>query len=95
MANLVLDKETDEELNALRKIDDKSRSEIVREAVRDLYLKEKRARENFRFFIDLYREGAINKDMLFILLPRKDAEAMIIGAKVGKDAAKIAKNLGY
>lgn len=95
MANLVLDKETDEELNALRKIDDKSRSEIVREAVGDLYLKEKRARENFRFFIDLYREGAINKDMLFILLPRKDAEAMIIGAKVGKDAAKIAKNLGY
>ena len=95
MANLVLDKETGEELDELKKLEDKSRSEIVREAIRDLYLKEKRARENFRFFIDLYREGAINKDMIFILLPRKDAEAIIIGAKAGKDAAKIAKNLGY
>lgn len=95
MANLVLDKETGEELDELKKLEDKSRSEIVREAIRDLYLKEKRARENFRFFIGLYMEGAINKDMLFILLPRKDAEAIIIGTKLGKGAAKIAKKLGY
>lgn len=95
MANLVLDKETGEELDELKRLEDKSRSEIVREAIRELYLKEKRARENFRFFVDLYREGTINKDMLFILLPRKDAEAIIVGTKSGKGVAKIAKNLGY
>lgn len=30
-----------------------------------------------------------------MLLPRKDAKAIVIGAKVGKDAAKIAKNYDY
>lgn len=95
MANLVLDNETDKELNELKKLEDKSKSEIVREAIRELYLKEKRARENFRFFIGLYSEGVINKDMLFILLPRKNAEAIVVGTKIGKGAAKIAKDLGY
>jgi len=94
-ANLVLDEETGKELSELKKLEEKSKSEIVRQAIRDLYLKEKRAKGNFRFFIDLYREGIINKDMLFILLPRKDAEAIVVGAKIGKGAAKIAKNLGY
>lgn len=95
MANLVLDKETGEELDELKKLEDKSRSEIVREAIKELYLKEKRARENFRLFVDLYSEGVINKDTLFIILPRKDAEAIVVGTKVGEGAAKIAKDLGY
>ena len=95
MANLVLDKETEEELSELKKLEDKSKSEIVREAIRELYLKEKRAKENFRFFVDLYGGGAIDKDTLFILLPRKDAEAIVVGVKAGKGAVKIAKNLGY
>lgn len=94
-ANLILDMEAEKELNELKKLEDKSKSEIVREAIKELYLKEKRARENFRFFIDLYREGVINKDMLFILLPRKDAEVIIVGTQIGKGAAKIAKNLDY
>jgi len=95
MANLVLNDEADRELNELKKLEDKSKSEIVREAIRELYLKEKRAKENFRFFAELYRDGALDKDMLFITLPRKDAEAIVIGTKVGKGAVKIAKNIGY
>jgi len=95
MANLVLDKETGKELDELKKLEDKSRSEIVREAIRELYLKEKRARKNFRFFVDLYSEGVFGKDTLFILLPRKDAEAIVVGVKAGEGAAKIAKNLGH
>jgi metal-responsive CopG/Arc/MetJ family transcriptional regulator len=94
-ASLVLDEETGNELDELSRIEDKSKSEIVREAIKDLYLKEKRARENMRFFIELYSKRAITKDMLFTLLPRKEAENIIIGTKVGKDAAKLAKDLGY
>ncbi len=74
-------------------LDDKT--EKVREAVKELYLKEKRSRENFRFFIDMYRTGAISKDILFALLPSEDAESIIIGTKAGRDAAEIAKELGY
>ncbi len=88
IASLVLDKETERELNELKESENKSKSEIVREAVRDFYLKEKRAEDNLRFFIDLYRKGTVTNDMLFLLLPRKDAENIIIGTKVGKDAAK-------
>lgn len=49
-------------------------------------------RENFLFFVDLYRKGVIDKDSLFILLPRKDAEAIIIGTKIGKEAAEDVKD---
>ena len=44
---------------------------------------------------NLYRKGVINKSVLFILLPKEDAEAIVIGTKVGKSAAKIVKNLNY
>ncbi len=48
-----------------------------------------------KLFINLYRKGIINEKILFILLPRKDAEAIVLGTKVCKDAAKIAKNYDY
>ena len=90
---IVLDEETEKELNELKTSASASKSKLIREAVRELYLKEKRARENLLFFVDMYNEGAMTKDMLFLLLPRKDAEAMIIGSKTGKEAAEIAKKI--
>ena len=94
-ATIVLDRKAEMELVELSRISNASRSELVRTAVEDLYLKEKRAREGFRFFIDQYREGIITKDVLFLLLPRKDAEAIIIGSAIGKEAAEFAKKAGY
>jgi len=46
----------------------------------------------FQFFANLYSKKIINRKILFLLLSKKDAEAIVIGTKVGKDAAKIAKN---
>lgn len=92
-ATIVLDEETEKELNELKTSGSASKSKLIREAVRELYLKEKRARENLLFFVDMYNEGAITKDMLFLLLPRKDAEAIIIGSNTGKEAAEIAKKI--
>ena len=91
-ASIVLDKDTKTELNELASMEKTSKSNLVRKAVKDLYLKEKRARENLLFFVDLYRTDIITKDMLFLLLPREDAEAVIIGAKIGKEGANIVKN---
>lgn len=92
-ATIVLDKETEKELNELKTFANASKSRLIREAVRELYFKEKRARENLLFFVNLYNEGIVTKDMLFLLLPRKDAEAVIIGAKTGKEAAEIVKKV--
>ena len=93
-ATIVLDEETEKELKELKASASSSKSKLIREAVRELYLKEKRARENLLFFVDMYNEGAMTKDLLLILLPRKDAEAVIIGSKTGKEAAEIAKKIG-
>jgi len=90
-ATIVLDKNTEKELKELLELEKTSKSKLIRKAVNDLYLKEKRAKENFLFFVDLYRNNVIDKDSLFILLPRKDAEAIIIGTKTGKEAAEIVK----
>ena len=94
-SSMVLDKETENALNELKALENKSKSEIIREAVMEFYLKEKRARENIRFFIDLYTKGMIGKDTLFVLLPREDAENIVIGTKVGKNAAELAKSFNY
>ncbi|MBI2655164.1 ribbon-helix-helix protein, CopG family [Candidatus Woesearchaeota archaeon] len=92
-ATIVLDEETEKELNELKASAKASKSRLIREAVRELYLKEKRAKENLLFFVDMYNEGAMTKDSIFLLLPRKDAEAVIIGSKAGKEAAEIAKKI--
>lgn len=91
-ATIVLDKETEKELKELKTFAKTSKSRLIREAIREMYFKEKRARENLLFFVDFYNEGIIAKDLLFLLLPRKDAEAIIIGSKTGKEAAEIVKN---
>lgn len=91
--NINLDTMAKKELNELAKILNLPKSKLIREAINDLYLKEKRARENLLFFINLYNEGVLSKDILFLLLPRKDSEAIIIGSKLGKEAIEIAKNI--
>lgn len=50
-------------------------------------------RENLLFFADLYNKGFIDKETLFLLLPKSDVEAVIIGSRMGKDAAKIAEGI--
>ena len=91
--NINLDENSLKELEELANTLNVSKAKLIRSAIKDLYLKEKRARENFLFFVDLYNNSVIDKDMLFLLLPRKDAEVIIIGSKLGKEAAKIAKNI--
>lgn len=93
-ATIILDKNAERELEELAKAGNASKSELIREALDEFYLKEKRARENLFFFVDLYNKGVVTKDLLFILLPRKDAEAVIIGSKTGKEAAEFVKGIG-
>ena len=90
----MLDKKSENELRELIEIEKTSKSKLIREAICDLYLKEKRARESLLFFVDMYNAGIITKDLLFLLLPRKDAEALIVGAKTGREAAEIARKIG-
>jgi len=92
-ATIVLDKETHKELEELKSFASASKSRLIRDAVRDLYMKEKRARENLLFFVNMYNAGVITKDLLFLLLPRKDAEAIIIGSTTGKEAAEFVKKI--
>ena len=92
-STIVLDEKGESELDELSRLEKTSKSEIVRGAINELYLKEKRARENLLFFVDLYNKGIVTKDLLILLLPRKDAEAIIIGSKTGKEAAKIVKGV--
>ena len=94
-ATVVLDRKAKKELEELSKLSKASKSELVRVAVGDLYLKEARARQNLLFFVDQYNKGIITKDMLLLLLPRKDAEAVIIGSASGREAAEFAKAAGY
>lgn len=94
-ATISLDENAEKELDELRKTTKSTRSELIRTAIRDFYLKEMRAKKSLLWFVDLYREGIITKDILFLMLPRKDAEAIIIGREMGKEAAKIAASLGY
>lgn len=91
--NVNLDEKSIDEVNELSKALNISRSKLIRIAINELYLKEKRARENLLFFVDMYNKGAIDKDSLFLLLPRKDAEAVIIGSRAGKEAVKIVKDI--
>ena len=92
-ATIILDKEAEKELNELRVLAKASKSKLIRDAIKELYYKEKRASENLLFFVDLYNKAVITRDLLFILLPRKDAEAVVIGSKTGKEAAEIARKL--
>ena len=92
-ATIVLDKKSETELNELIEIEKTSKSDLIRTAINDLYIKEKRARESLLFFVNMYNNGIITKDILFLLLPRKDAEAVIIGSKTGKGAIEIAKKI--
>ncbi len=94
-ATILLDKNAENELEELRKTTKSTKSELIRNAIRDFYLKEMRAKKSLLWFADLYREGVITKDILFLMLPRKDAEAVIIGRELGKEAAKIATKFGY
>lgn len=82
----VVDERRREELEELKNIEGKSKSKIIREAIEEFYLKEKRAKENLDFFIDLYNKGIITKDLILLLLPKKEAESVIIGSKTGKEA---------
>ncbi len=90
--NINLDEKAVKEIDELVKSMKISKSKLIRDAINDFYLKEKRARENLSFFINMYNNGVVGKDMLFLLLPKSDAEAIIIGSKLGKEAAEIAKN---
>lgn len=92
-ATIVLDKKAENELKELIRLEKTSKSKLIREAINDLYLKEKRAKENLLFFVGMYNAGIITKDLLFLLLPREDAEAIVIGAKTGREAAEIAKKI--
>lgn len=56
--------------------------------------KDKMAGKSFRLLIDQYNKGIVTKNALFKLLPRKDAEAIIIGSATGKKAAEFAKAAG-
>ncbi len=49
------------------------------------------ASENLLFFSELYRKKIIDKEMLFLLLSRRDAEAVIIGSDIGEKASKYFK----
>ena len=93
--NINLDEKISNELDELAKMSKTSKSELIRVALNELYLKEKRAKENLLFFIDLFNKGVVTKDMLFLLLPRNDAEAIIIGAKFGKEGADFVKETDY
>jgi len=89
--NINLDDISEKELNELASALKISKSKLIRQAINEMYLKERRASENLLFFVDLYNEGSIGKDMLFLLLPREDAENVIIGSKLGKEAAEIVR----
>ncbi|MBI2107883.1 hypothetical protein HYT54_02050 [Candidatus Woesearchaeota archaeon] len=91
-ANIILDESAEKELRELASIEKTSKSKLIRKAINELYLKEKRARDNLLFFVDLYNDDVITKDLLFLLLPRKDAEAVIIGSETGKEGAELAKS---
>lgn len=88
-ATVVLDKKAEKELTELSKLLTAPKSKVVKTAVDELYFKEKRARKGFRFFMDQYNKGIITRDALFLLLPREDAEAIIIGSATGKEAAAV------
>ena len=90
---MIIDKNTEKELEELSSIEEKPKSKIIREAINDLYLKERRAKENILFFVDLYNKGILTKDLLLLLLTKKDAAAIIIGSKTGKEAVDIAKSI--
>lgn len=90
----MLDEEADKELRELKGFTKLSKSKLIREAIKDLYLKEKRARESMLIYVNLYNQNIISKDILFLLLPKRDAEAIIIGSKTGKEAAEVVKKLG-
>ena len=91
--NINLDKVSKDTLESLSGSMKKSKSDLIRIALMDFYLKEERAKKNLLFFVDLYRGGIITKDILFTLFSRRDAEAIIIGEKFGGEAFEVAKNL--
>ncbi len=91
-ATILLDENAEKELDELRKTTKSTKSELIRSAIRDFYLKEMRAQKNILFFVDMYNQGILTKDILFLLLPKKDAEAIIIGSKAGKEAAYFVTN---
>ncbi len=59
---------------------------------RDITLSKKREK-CFKLLLDLYSEGLIEKKNLFLLLPKREAEAIIMGSKIGREGAKLIKFL--
>ncbi len=54
-----------------------------------------KTRKNLLSLVDLYNERKITKAVLFLLLPKKDAEAVIIGSKTGRESLMISKKAKF
>lgn len=90
--SLVLDDESKRYLKELSEVKNKSKSKIVRESIKEKYIKKKMVENNYNLLIDLYNDEKITKDILYILLSDKDAESIVIGSKTGKEAEKSIKD---
>lgn len=90
--SLVLDDESKRYLKELSEVENKSKSKIVRESIKEKYIKKKMVENNYNLLIDLYNDEKITKDILNILLSDKDAESIVIGSKTGKEAEKSIKD---
>ncbi len=90
--SLVLDDESKRYLKELSEVKNKSKSKIVRESIKEKYIKKKMVENNYNLLIDLYNDEKITKDILNILLSDKDAESIVIGSKTGKEAEKSIKD---
>ncbi|PKP57325.1 MAG: hypothetical protein CVT88_09075 [Candidatus Altiarchaeales archaeon HGW-Altiarchaeales-1] len=67
--------------------------DAIKTAVNEYYLKGVRAQIESESIQRLYSEDVIDKEILFKLLPAKDAEAIIIGVDSAKKAYPAAKNV--
>ena len=91
--SISLDAETNKKLRYITSSMQISVPGAIKMAVDEYYLKEIRAQTESESIQRLYSMGIVDREMLFKLLPVKDAEAIIIGVEAAKKAHPVAKNV--
>ena len=92
-ASFTFDKKTLKVLNTLAEKLNSSKSEIIRKSVKEYCFNEKMLANNLLFFVDAFNTKLIDKNMLLMLLPRKEVEHVMIGSQIGKKATGYARKL--
>jgi hypothetical protein len=90
---MVITKELEKEIEGLSQEFGEEPEEVLRNALKEFHLRKLLSSSIKSSLHKMYVDGTISKEEILIFLPEEDAEEIIIGDRIGKEGAKVAKRI--